>query len=464
MSVSLFSQFSPSGKDDWEKLAEKELKGRLKELSDWTIGNDLHIDPYATQGEVDPERMARMQACQKKIPGWLNVPKIEFTEPRKTNAAMKHALENGADAIVLALGNTDLRHCEFPKLLHGIKLSDTAVFFKTAENPEDLFREISKNAGYYLKGGVFLDPLAQWMRTGKPIVDEFAHIVSVLNLAKNMREFRPFMVEGHLYHNNGADPVQELAFMIAAAVECIDRLTDAGISPLTAFNRILFSVSIGTEFLTEIAKLRALRFLLRKISDAYQLPPQLCVPLIHAQTSSFYNADSAPYTNMIRSASQAMSAVIGGCNALTVNPYDQQFKNSNEFSSRISRNVSSVLNHESALGYVADPAAGSYLLETMSLQMADKAWEMFLEMEDNGGLVKCFDNGYVQKALKASLTNKINALSGTKVMIGVNKFKEGDIEHNKSKPLSQIDETVFLTDKNLADCYKSQGLTIETQL
>ncbi|SKB91719.1 methylmalonyl-CoA mutase family protein [Dyadobacter psychrophilus] len=458
MSARLFSDFSPSGKDAWEKQAEKELKGRLKTLSDWTIGADLHLAPYLTNSEIDPEKMAAMQACQKKSPGWQNVPVVKFSEPRKTNVGMKHALENGADAILLDLGSADVAHCEFPKLLHGIRLSDTAIYFQTAENTADVFKEISKNAGYYLKGGIASDPIAEWMRTGKHFIDNINAIVSVLDQTRNMREFRVYMVDGQLFHNNGASPVQELAMMISGIVNYVDLLTDKEISPLTAFNRTMFSLSVGPEFFAEIAKLRAFRFLLSKISDAYQLPRALCKPFLQVQTSSFYNANVAPNTNMIRGSSEAMSAVMGGCNALTVRPFDHPFREPNDFSERIARNVSSILAHESALAYVADPAAGSYTLEKMSLDMADKAWELFLDMEAKGGFIKCFETGFIQNALKASLAQKAKDLGEDKVMIGVNKFiEDADSSFFDEKDLHS--SSYNLADKNLSQCFKASTLT-----
>ncbi|MCF0063707.1 methylmalonyl-CoA mutase family protein [Dyadobacter chenwenxiniae] len=458
MAARLFSDFSPSGPDAWQIQAEKELKGRLKTLSDWRIGVDLHLAPYLTLSETDPETMAAMQACQKKIPGWQNIPSVKFTDPRKTNVAMKQALANGADVILLDLGNTDLIHCEFPKLLHGIRLSDTAIYFRTGENAGDVFKEISKNAGYYLKGGVAFDPVAHWMRTGKSFADNLNAVISVLNQTRNMREFRAYMVEGHLFHNNGATLVQELGMMVSATVNYLDLLTDQKISPLIAFNRVLFSISIGTDFLAEIAKLRAFRFLLKKIADAYQLPHELCTPFIHAQTSTFFNADAAPYTNMIRASSEAMSAVMGGCNGLTVMPYDHQLKEQNDFSDRIARNVSSILSHESALAYVADPAAGSYMLEKMSLDIADKAWELFLEMEEKGGFVKCFETGFIQNQLNAALSHRIKDLSEGKVMIGINKYSE-DTDTGIFNQKNDHAGSPYLTDKNLSQCFKASALT-----
>lgn len=457
MSARLFSDFDAADKNAWERQAEKELKGKLKMLSDWTIGSDLHLEPYLTPADTNADKAAAMQACQKKVPGWQNVPELTFSNPKTTNSALKHALENGADAVILSLGKTDIKHCEFAKLLNGIKLSDTPLYFRTAESTHDLFRELSKNAGYYLKGGIAFDPIANWMRTGEPIENYISAIASVLNEAKNMRAFRPYMIEGHIYHNNGADQVQELAFMLAATVECLDKLTDNGISPLIAFNRIFFSISVGTQYLTEIAKLRALRYLLSKVSDAYQLPPELCTPFIHAKTSTFHNANVAPYTNMIRSASEAMSGVVGGCDALTVVPYDDHCSEPNNFSARIARNVSLLLHHESAFGNVADPAAGSYMLETMSSKLANKAWAMFLEIEEQGGFIKSAKSGLMANELKEALDQKVSGLNHKQVMVGVNKFTEGSSNQEPlhHSTIDKVEPNAPFADKNLAECYQN---------
>jgi methylmalonyl-CoA mutase len=462
MPGSLFSEFGPSSKDAWEKLAQKELKGKLHEMPAWTISDELSFEPYLTGPEMDPEKMAAMQQCQKKTHGWINMPELTFTDPRKTNAAIKNALASGAEAIVLNLRDTELNRCEFPKLLHSLRLSDTPVFFQTDQNSGQLFSEISRHAGYYIKGGVAFDPLARWMQTAKPFDESINAISELLHHTKNMREFRPYMVQTHVYHNQGANPVQELAYTIAATAAYMDLLTDNGLAPLLAFNRILFSVSIGTQYLTEIAKLRALRYLLQKISRAYGLPDELCRPFLQARTSSFYHSGTLPHTNMIRACSEAMSAVIGGCNALTVQAYDQHQGTHSDFSERIARNVSAVLSFESALGVVADPAAGSYMLEDMSVRLADAAWKSFLDIEQDGGLIKCFERGFIQKELQKSLDQKANALNGDQVMVGVNRFTgpgeiiEADTENSANDTGRPFP---LLNDRRLSDYFRQHSLT-----
>lgn len=427
MSKLLFSEFKFSSKDTWKKQAEKELGDNNSRIGSWEIAPDLFVDPYYTADNVYNEQIQELQNCQKKKSGWLNIPIISFDKPWLTNAKVKSSLESGANAVILDLGETDLIKSELSKTLHTIRLSDTPVFFRTQKNSENLFEEISRGAGYYLKGGIYNDPLANWMRTGNDFTEALENACEVVNKTKLMREFRPIMIESHVFHNSGANVVQELAFLLASTVHYLDKMTDAGISPLHALNRFFYSISIGTEYLTEIAKLRALRFLYQKISRAYQVPDELCNVFIHTQTSSFYDSAHSAETNMIRSTSEATSAVIGGCNGLTVQAYDHYFSQPTEFSERVARNVSSLLANESYLDAVADPGAGSYQIEMMSLKIADAAWNLFLQTEEKGGLISCFDQGFIQSEIENSWQKKVADMNNGKIMIGVNKYKnEGE--------------------------------------
>lgn len=423
MSKLHFSEFNSSPKETWKKQAEKELGENKTKIGSWEIASDLFVDPYYTAEAVDNEQIADLQNVQKKIPGWLNIPFISFDNAWATNAKIKSSLESGADAVILDLKENDLIKSELSKTLHGIRISETPIFFSTEINSEKLFEEISRGAGYYLKGGIYNDPLANWMRTGNDFEEAQKNIGNVLEKTKMMREFRPLMIESHVFHNAGANVVQELAFLLSSTVHYLDKLTDAGTSPLHALNRFFYSVSIGTEYLTEIAKLRALRSLYRKISRAYQIPDELCNVFIHTQTSSFYDSRYSSENNLIRNTSEAMSAVIGGCDGLTVHPFDNASNKSPEFSERVARNISSLLENESYLSAVADPSAGSYQLDMMSLKIADAAWKLFLQTEEKGGLISCFQNGFIQSEIENSWQKKMVDFNDGKIMVGVNKFK-----------------------------------------
>jgi methylmalonyl-CoA mutase len=460
MTSDLFSEFGPLLKKDWQKQVEKELKGRAGSLPEWKTDIGISFEHYCTGDDLDHKRVEEVQRFQRITPGWFNIPELDFTDARDTNSRIVAALDGGADAILLNLANTPFSQCEFPKLLHSIRLSETAIYFHSSEDCYQIFTEISKNAGYYLKGGIAFDPIAHWMLTGKPYETAVKSASALYKFTKNMKEFRPVMVNGSCYHNAGADPVQELALIVSAAVCYMDMLTDEGISALPAFNRLLFSVSVGPEYLTEITKLRALRYLLRKVATAYQLPDEIASPFIHVRTSSFYHSPTLPHTNMIRSSSEAISAVIGGCNALSVAPYTQQTDSLDSSPGRIASNVSSVLRYESYLAHVADPAAGSYLMESISLKLADAAWLLFLEMEKKGGLIPCFKSGYIQDKLDSAYSQKLAGLHNDRVVVGVNEYLyKTDIETVVSYADASDDIPVqglrLLKDRNLAAAWHS---------
>jgi methylmalonyl-CoA mutase len=419
----LFSEFGSSNKDTWKKQAEKELKENYTDATSWEISQNLSVDPYYTAKDTDNERTKALQDCQKKKPGWQNIPVIQFDTPCSTNARIISSLESGANGVILDLKKNDLTESVLSKTLYAVNLCETPVYFKTRINTEDLFEEISGGAECNLKGGIFNDPLANRMRTGIDFPEAPETICLTLNRTKMMREFRPLMIESHVYHNAGADVVQELAFLLASTVHYLDMFTDAGISSLHALNCFFYSVSIGPDYLTEIAKLRALRFLYRTISRAYQVSDTLCEVFIHGQTSSFYNAVQSPHTNIIRATSEAMSAVVGGCDGITTQAFDHSFSETSEFSERIARNVSCLLAYESYLDRVADPAAGSYQIEIMSQKMADAAWNLFLLTEEKGGLIRCFEEGFIHAEIEKSWKKKVMALNNGKNITATNDYK-----------------------------------------
>ena len=185
--------------------------------------------------------------------------------------------------------------------------------------------------------------------------------------AEKTKEPRPFHIA-----LQGADPVTQL---VTALVSFSNGYSN-GVSSGQAFDQTIFWVPIGTQYLTEIAKMRALRYLLKKIACAFALQEAQCIPFIHAQTSIHYHGNQPDYTNLVRATAQAMSAVIGGCDALTVLPFDNS---DNALARRLATHVSYILEHESLFAKVADPAAGAFALEDMTLKLANAAWENFLK-------------------------------------------------------------------------------------
>ncbi len=430
MEPSFFADFPKSDKPAWRKMLEKELKGRAYADVLHQVTESLAVEPYYVENELTEQPEYKdIQTSQRSLPGWLTVPVVPFDEPAEANRIIRQQLERGADGVWLDCGSTPTAHLELTKTLHAVRLTDTPVFLDTPEPAPAIIKELTQGSSYYLKGGIVHDPLAHWMRTGQEFQPAFDSIAEGITLTKAMREFRGYKVESHVFHEAGADVVQELAYTLGSFVTCMDELTERGVSPLLAANRFVFSVSVGTEYLTEIAKLRALRYLYRKITRAYQLPDELCQTFIQAQSSRLYQSGYSPHTNMLRHSSEAMSAVMGGCDALSTLPYDAGFAESeSEFSERVARNISLVLKNESYLDQVADPAAGAYYLEMLTLKLAEASWAVFLEIEKDGGLPRAFKESIIQNHIEHAWNQKIAGYQNGKVMVGVNKFREKGME------------------------------------
>ena len=417
--------FQATDKNAWRLRLEKELKGRAYEDVLHQVAEHITVEPYYTVAELAELPLCKeILASQKQQPGWLTVPVVHFQTASETNGSIRRHLERGADGIWLAEGGSSFSHPDLAKTLHTVRLTDTPVFLDTSESAPEIIKELAQGSSYYLKGGLVHDPLAAWMRTGQDYKGTFDAIAEGMALTKAMREFYSYKVESHVFHEAGANVAQELAFTLAAFVAHLDELTERGISPLLAATRFLFSISVGTKYLTEIAKLRALRYLYRKITRSYRLPGELCHAFVHAQSSRLHQSAHSPHTNIVRHASEAMSAVMGGCGALSTLPYDAEFSEPSEFSERVARNVSLVLKHESYLDKVADPAAGAYYLEVLTMKLAEAAWQLFLEIEEEGGLVKAFEKNIIQTSIEHSWNKKLAQFQSGKVVVGVNKFQE----------------------------------------
>jgi len=426
MEPAFFAEFPKTDKPTWRRRLEKELKGRSYEEVRHQAAGSVTMEPYYVADDLaEHPRCRKIQQAQRQKPGWLTVPVVTFDTPTTINQNIRRQLERGADGVWVDCANVSLAHLDLVKTLHTVRLTDTPVFLDTPESAPDIIEELTQGSGYYLKGGLVHDPLAAWMRTGQDYRPAFDAIAEGMTLTKTMREFRSYKVESHVFHEAGADAVHELAYTLAAFVTYIDELTERKISPLLAANRFVFSISIGTDYLAEIAKLRTLRFLYQKITRAYNLPDELCQPFIQAQSSRLYQSAHSPHTNIVRHASEAMSAVMGGCDALSTLPYDAEFAEAeSEFSERVARNVSLVLKNESYLDKVADPAAGAYYIEMLTLKLTEAAWDLFLEIEKEGGLPPAFKASIIQNSLEHSWNGKIAAYRNGEIMVGVNKYRE----------------------------------------
>jgi methylmalonyl-CoA mutase len=483
MNLPLFSEFSSADKAAWKQQAVKDLKGKdFNANLLWMTAEGLVVEPYYAAEDLTDERLLEVQLIQQKPIGWLNQPVILYENEKETNAKMKAFLQKGADALVLDLSAETVEKIEFSKLFNGLKLSDAPVYFQTNGQETSVLAALQTFIPYQMKGGFADDGLARWMVLGTLPETYFEELAALVKTTQSSPQFRTVCVSSHPFHNAGANAVQELAFTLASAVTYMDKLTDLGLTAEEVSAKLYFSVSVGTNYFMEIAKLRALRYLWEKISlqfTDYSLQfseggvllegleldqqtvnhkPQTANTYIHAQTSTFYSSAITPDSNMLRATTEAMSAVMGGCNALTVHAYDETLKTPDDFSERIARNISTLLKEEAHLDKAVDPAAGSYYLEHLTLQLVDATWALFLKVEEKGGLMSAFEENFIQNQIEESFEATLSDLQSNKrVMIGVNKFRvEEEMKHNlvKVQNLDKIETFKLLENKRISQTFE----------
>jgi len=243
--------------------------------------------------------------------------------------------------------------------------------------------------------------------------------------AQKMPRFNSISISGYHMQEAGANQALELGFTLADGMEYVRTAQAKGLDVDEFAGRLSFFWAIGMNFYLEIAKMRAARLLWSRIMKGFgaQNPKSLMLRT-HCQTSGWSLTEQDPYNNVVRTAIEAMAAVFGGTQSLHTNSFDEAIALPTEFSARISRNTQLILQEETHITSVIDPWAGSYMMEKLTQDMADKAWALIEEVEAMGGMTKAVDSGWAKLKIEASAAEKQARIdSGKDVIVGVNKYK-----------------------------------------
>ncbi|HPE68890.1 MAG TPA: methylmalonyl-CoA mutase family protein [Thermotogota bacterium] len=234
--------------------------------------------------------------------------------------------------------------------------------------------------------------------------------------------WKTLLFSGQAWHWAGASISQGLAFTLSSAVETINELLDKGFSLESILPRVAFSFEMASHFLLEVAGIRAARMLWRNIVKAYSKDADARM-WIHAQTSSFVQTRFDPYVNILRATTQAFSAVAAGVQALTIVPFDALSGKSTPLSRRVARNIHFILWQEVGASMPIDPAGGSYAMETLSQQLAQKSWELFVSIQEKGGMRALLQNGTVQQWCRQSLDGRNREIAKRKsTLVGTSHY------------------------------------------
>ena len=243
--------------------------------------------------------------------------------------------------------------------------------------------------------------------------------------AQQMPKFNSISISGYHMQEAGANQALELAFTLADGREYVKTAIAKGLDVDAFAGRLSFFWAIGMNFYLEIAKMRAARLLWTRIMKGFDAKSAKSLMLrTHCQTSGWSLTAQDPYNNVVRTTIEAMAAVFGGTQSLHTNSFDEAIALPTETSSRIARNTQLIIQEETHITSVVDPWAGSYMMESLTQEMAAKAWAIIEEVEAQGGMTQAVDSGWAKLKIEASAAEKQARIdSGKDVIVGVNKYK-----------------------------------------
>ena len=278
-----------------------------------------------------------------------------------------------------------------------------------------------------VNGSLGMDPLAVSAASGQLPVKLAALLSEQAIMAKHCAENAPGIravgVSSLPYHQAGASAVEELGIALATGAFYLSELVERGLAIDQAARQIRFSFCIGPNFFMEIAKLRAARMLWAQVVQAFGGDAESQKIVMHARTGLYNKTQKDPYVNMLRTTTEALSGAIGGVDSMCVGNFDEVSRMPDTFSRRISRNTQIILQEECELTAVVDPAGGSWAVEWLTNELAEKAWACFTDIEAEGGVQHALKSGFIHDMLAATAKeNEANLGARRKSLIGTNVY------------------------------------------
>lgn len=402
----LFSEFEPISAKQWKQQIQFELKGAdYNETLVWESLEGIKVKPFYHNDETEVNLNAIVPLKPFAI-----VQNIFVHDVKKSNVRALETLQRGAESIRFTIENDTI---SIEELMQNLPTENVNYYFNIPLLSVEFVRKIeefsTKNNTHFF---IQVDPIGQLAKEGNWFENLEKDFEKLNTIASKITV--PFLtISSGIYQNAGANIVQQLAYTLAQANEYFNRISVIN-QPIT------IEVAVGTNYFFEIAKLRALRLLFNTLANEYNHNFDchiIATPTKRNKTVYDYNV------NMLRTTTECMSAILGGADAVANLPYDALYHKDNEFGDRISRNQLLILKHESYFDKVNNPADGAYYIETLTEQLAEKALELFKDIERNGGLISQLIDGTIQRKINESAQKEQELFdSGKEVLLGTNKY------------------------------------------
>lgn len=447
----LFDAFSPVSTEEWKAKITADLKGAdFDKKLVWRTNEGFNVQPFYRKEDI--ENLPTIGTLPGEYPyvrgtrdnnDWLIRQEAQGATAAEMNAHARHILDKGAESIGISLKG-ELNAASLGAILNGIDLKKVEVNItccpgKAVETAEALVKLIREaRAENDFRGSIDYNPFRRLLKHGLPFPKDAAKEGKALYEAvKPVKGLRCFAVDSFLFNNAGAFITQELGYALAWGAEWLTLLTEEGISAAEVAGRIKFNMGISSNYFMELAKFRAGRMLWAEIVKAYGVAEEECKMWVHAITSKFNQTLYDSHVNLLRSMTETMSAALAGVDSLETLPFDLCYKCPDEFSERIARNQQVLLREESHLNKVVDPAGGSYYIETLTASIADQAWKVFNEIEDNGGFEAMLKKGEIQaKVNESGVKRHLDVARRKEILLGTNQYPNFN-----EKALDKVSET-----------------------
>jgi methylmalonyl-CoA mutase len=462
----LLEEFPAVHYDDWRKVVDVELKGAPFDKRMFTTTFEgITLKPiYRSEDTVNLPHVQSLPgsapfARGSSVSGYLQHPwdisqAIHCSSAAEFNQAARNSLSRGLNALNMVLDKAT-RHGLDPdwaqpedvgcgglsvatvedlgKALEGINLETVSLFVRSGASAMPfavllaaLMRKRKQSAAG-LRGCVEMDPLGVLAHEGslpQSLAGAYREMAALTRwAAAHAPNMQTICAHSRAWHESGANAVQELAFTLATGVEYLREMGERDLDANVAGPRIRFAITVGESFFMEIAKLRALRLIWSRAVEAFGGGEQAQRANLHVRTSHWNKTVYDAHNNILRATVEAFAGAVGGCDSMQVGAFDEVFRVPDDFSQRLARNTQLVLQKECELAHVMDPAGGSWYVESLTAELARRAWSLFQEIEQRGGMAAALAAGYPQQAAAATAAEKIKWVRQRRQsIIGVNQY------------------------------------------
>ena len=447
--------------DDWKEKAEQSLKGKKVESLQSNTYEAITLKPLYTKadqkfvseypGAADFRRGTNLLGYVTNE--WKVAQRIPYQTVEDLKLKLEDALKRGQTAISFDVSEDSAAH--FSEL-HEEKIQIYPYAINSKQFQTEFLNNLANlsNNGEQLTGYIANDPISLFAEDGEIHEEQFeAWAEGIKQADTQFPNLRTVLVDTTPYHNGGANAVQELAIAAATGVFYLEKLIDAGLELEKALSKMIFQFSIGSNFFMELAKLRAARVLWNRITELYGTAEESRGMQISAATSSFTKTVYDPHVNLLRAANEAFAAVLGGVQYLHIAPFDE-LTGSSPFSERIARNVQLILKEEALLQKVVDPAGGSWYIEALTNELAEKAWAFFQEIDARGGMLEGLKSNWIQQEIAAVFAKKnLDIETRKQSIVGTNVYARLDEKVSYKNNSTGTNSKVILQ-RRLAEPYE----------